>query len=95
MDFKSTDRMDPHELNAIVRQAVRSPVPLPPPPPIPWLRAKPEAQSAHFVTEPPTMPDENWVVRHVARATTRQWRTIQLTLFILLVGLILVIAWRW
>lgn len=91
-DFKATDKMNPEALAAIAAQAVRSPVPekpLPSPPPIPLRTRLP---SGRFPTlEPPTMPDENWVLRHLARASARQWRTVQLVLFALLAVLVFVL----
>lgn len=92
MDFKSTDKMTQAELQFIAKNAVRSPVPepqLPPPPPLP-LRTR--IPSVRFPSaEPPTMPDENWMTRHITRARTRQWRLVQLSLFVLLVLLVLLL----
>lgn len=72
-DYKDTDQMDPHELHAIVQNAIRSSPPLPPASPV-------------FTAEPPTMPDDDWVTRHLARRRKRDRHVVLGLLLAFLLG---------
>lgn len=92
-DYRDTEEMDPHEFNALVREAVRSTpprdspapmfapsaVPSPSPPVLPRRIA-----SVTFPPEPPTLPDEGWTRRHLAASKLRLLRIAAVVMVVVL-----------
>lgn len=82
--YKNTEKMSPSELSVIVRESTRSSD-------TPESVVVPETA---FAPEPPTLPDEGWMIRHLGSMKQRQWRVLHLTLTLVLVVLAYVLGRR-
>ena len=92
-DYRDTEEMDPHEFNALVREAVRSTPPrlspMPPTltpeaPPVLPTRVAAAMQRDIFPPEPPTLPDEGWTHRHLAASKKRLLRVAAIVAIVVL-----------